>query len=127
MAATWGPSCETREELFTPLTLAEIERIVDLQIADVRARLAGHQISLELTLSARELIAGRGYKPVYGARPLRRYIQREVETKIGRALIAGNIPDGATISLDADGDQLIVRWERSEDDELADEVIEIVA
>ncbi|MGZ6675089.1 MAG: hypothetical protein ACXVFM_22355, partial [Solirubrobacteraceae bacterium] len=46
----------------------------------------------------------------YGARPLRRFIQREVETRIGRALIAGEIPDGATITVDADEDQLVVRW-----------------
>ena len=81
--------------LFKPLTLAEIERIVDLQIADVRARLADRRLGLELTEAARELIARQGYDPVYGARPLRRFIQREVETRIGRALIAGEIRDGA--------------------------------
>jgi ATP-dependent Clp protease ATP-binding subunit ClpB len=100
--------------LFKPLTLAEIERIVDLQIADVQARLAGRRLGLELTETARELVARQGYDPVYGARPLRRLIQREVETRIGRALIAGEIRDGATIAVDADGDQLIVRWRQAE-------------
>jgi ATP-dependent Clp protease ATP-binding subunit ClpB len=76
--------------LFKPLTLPEIERIVDLQIADMRARLADRRLMLELTEPARELIAEQGYGPVYGARPLRRYIQREVETRIARSL-AGTI------------------------------------
>jgi ATP-dependent Clp protease ATP-binding subunit ClpB len=96
--------------LFKPLTLGEIERIVDLQIADVQARLADRRLGLELTEAARELVARQGYDPVYGARPLRRYIQREVETKIGRALIAGEIGDGATITVDAEADELTVSW-----------------
>ncbi|HWE12951.1 MAG TPA: ATP-dependent chaperone ClpB [Solirubrobacteraceae bacterium] len=100
--------------LFKPLTLAEIKRIVELQIADVQGRLAGRRLALELTEEARALIARRGYDPVYGARPLRRYIQREVETRIGRALIAGEIPEGATITVDADQEQLIVRWLEAE-------------
>jgi ATP-dependent Clp protease ATP-binding subunit ClpB len=96
--------------LFKPLTLEEIERIVDLQIADVQRRLAERRLGLELTEAARALIARQGYDPVYGARPLRRFIQREVETRIGRALIAGDIRDGATITVDAEGDQLLVGW-----------------
>jgi ATP-dependent Clp protease ATP-binding subunit ClpB len=97
--------------LFKPLTLSEIERIVDLQIEDVQARLADRRLTLELTRAARELVARQGYDPVYGARPLRRYIQREVETRIGRALIAGQIGDGATITVEAEGDELVVRWD----------------
>jgi ATP-dependent Clp protease ATP-binding subunit ClpB len=97
--------------LFKPLTLDEIERIVDLQIADVRARLADRRLALELTEPARRLIAREGYDPVYGARPLRRFISHEVETRIGRALLAGDITDGSTIALDADGDELVVHWE----------------
>jgi ATP-dependent Clp protease ATP-binding subunit ClpB len=96
--------------LFKPLTLPEIERIVDLQIADVRRRLADRRLQLELTEPARALIARAGYDPVYGARPLRRFISHEVETRIGRALLAGDITDGSTITLDADGDELVVRW-----------------
>jgi ATP-dependent Clp protease ATP-binding subunit ClpB len=96
--------------LFKPLTREEIERIVDLQMADIRRRLAARRLRLELTEAARALIAREGYDPVYGARPLRRFIQREVETRIGRALIAGEIRDGALIEVDADGDELIVRW-----------------
>jgi len=96
--------------LFKPLTLEEIERIVDLQIADVRARLADRRLELELTEPARVLIAREGYDPVYGARPLRRFISHEVETRIGRALLAGDVHDGATITLDGDGGELVVRW-----------------
>jgi ATP-dependent Clp protease ATP-binding subunit ClpB len=104
--------------LFKPLTLQEIERIVDLQIADVHRRLAEQRIDLEITEAARKLIAREGYDPVYGARPLRRFIQHEVETRIGRALLAGDIPDGATISVDAQRDELVVGW-HSEADERA--------
>ena len=96
--------------LFKPLTLEEIEQIVDLQVDDLRRRLASRRLELELTEPARELIAREGYDPVYGARPLRRFIQHEVETRIGRALLAGDIPDGSTITLDTDGDELVVRW-----------------
>jgi ATP-dependent Clp protease ATP-binding subunit ClpB len=113
--------------LFKPLTLAEIERIVDLQIADVRARLAGRRLGLELTESARVLIAREGYDPVYGARPLRRFIQREVETRIGRALIAGEINDGATITVDADGGELVVRWHEGEAEEAGAERVTVAA
>jgi ATP-dependent Clp protease ATP-binding subunit ClpB len=96
--------------LFKPLTLEEIEQIVDLQIEDVRRRLAERRLNVELTDAGRELIAREGYDPVYGARPLRRFIQRDVETRIGRALLADEIRDGATIVVDAEGDELAVTW-----------------
>jgi ATP-dependent Clp protease ATP-binding subunit ClpB len=83
-------------------------------MGDLRARLADRRIALDLSEPARGLIARSGYDPVYGARPLRRYIQREVETRIGRALLSGQIMDGATITLDADGDELIVTWRNEE-------------
>jgi ATP-dependent Clp protease ATP-binding subunit ClpB len=100
--------------LFKPLTLEEIEHIVDLQIAEVAARLADRRLVVELRPAARELIARRGYDPVYGARPLRRYIQREVETRIGRALIAGDVGEGTTITLDAEADELVVRFAQAD-------------
>jgi ATP-dependent Clp protease ATP-binding subunit ClpB len=96
--------------MFKPLTLPEIEQIVDLQIADVRRRLADRHLTLDLTEAGRELIAREGYDPVYGARPLRRFISHEVETRIGRALLSGEIHDGATITLDAHDGELVVRW-----------------
>jgi ATP-dependent Clp protease ATP-binding subunit ClpB len=96
--------------MFKPLTLQEIEQIVDLQIASVRTRLSERRMDLTLSEEARMFIAREGYDPVYGARPLRRFIQREVETKIGRALLSGEIRDGATIELDVEDDQLVVRF-----------------
>jgi ATP-dependent Clp protease ATP-binding subunit ClpB len=109
--------------LFKPLSLEEIERIVDLQIDDLRERLADRRLSLELSEPARGLIARSGYDPVYGARPLRRYVQREVETRIGRALIAGDIRDGATIVLDVEDDQLIVQWRNPDAERAEPEVV----
>jgi ATP-dependent Clp protease ATP-binding subunit ClpB len=100
--------------LFKPLTLQEIEQIVDLQIESLRRRLADRRMTLELAEPARVLIAREGYDPVYGARPLRRFISHEVETRIGRALLTGEIRDGATITLDADGDELVVRWRNAD-------------
>ncbi|HWO59928.1 MAG TPA: AAA family ATPase, partial [Umezawaea sp.] len=94
--------------LFTPLRLEQIERIVDLQFAELRARLAEHRISIELTPPACEFIAKRGFDPVYGARPLRRYIAHEVETRVARALIAGEVPDDTTIRVDVVEDELSV-------------------
>jgi ATP-dependent Clp protease ATP-binding subunit ClpB len=96
--------------LFTPLRLEQIERIVDLQFDELRARLAERQITIELTEAARKLIAQRGFDPVFGARPLRRYISHEVETRIGRALLSGDVIDGATIKVDAVDGELVVGY-----------------
>jgi ATP-dependent Clp protease ATP-binding subunit ClpB len=85
--------------LFKPLTLREIERIVDLQIGLLRKRLAERHIELELSDSAKELLARRGYDPVYGARPLKRVIQREMETKLSRALLKGEITDHSKVEV----------------------------
>jgi ATP-dependent Clp protease ATP-binding subunit ClpB len=105
--------------LFKPLTLEEIEQIVDLQIDDVRRRLADRRLTIRLTDDARELIAREGYDPVYGARPLRRLIQHDVETRIARALLAGQIADGGTITLDA-ADELEVKFDPLPEDAVAD-------
>jgi ATP-dependent Clp protease ATP-binding subunit ClpB len=83
--------------LFKPLTEAEIERIVELMFSEIRDRLSERQMTLEMTPEARRFIAEQGYDPVYGARPLRRFIAKEVETPIGRALLAGDARDGAVI------------------------------
>ncbi|MFI6629942.1 ATP-dependent chaperone ClpB [Nonomuraea fuscirosea] len=96
--------------LFKPLTEAEIEQIVDLMFTDIRQRLADRRLTLEVSEEARKLIANQGYDPVYGARPLRRFIAREVETRIGRALLAGDVPDGSTIVVGADKGELNVTF-----------------
>jgi ATP-dependent Clp protease ATP-binding subunit ClpB len=95
--------------LFKPLSLEEIEQIVDLMLNDVRARLAERNIGLELSEDARKFIAEQGFDPVYGARPLRRFISHEMETRIARALISGDVMDGATIRVKAvEGDLVVV-------------------
>ena len=96
--------------LFTPLSLPQLERIVELQLAQLRDRLAERQIELHITTEARRMIAGHGYDPVYGARPLRRYIAHEVETKIGRALLRGDIAGGGKIRVTVDNDELAVDY-----------------
>jgi ATP-dependent Clp protease ATP-binding subunit ClpB len=91
--------------LFKPLTQPEIEAVVDLMAGDLRSRLAERQITLEVTEDARAFIAQQGFDPIYGARPLRRFIAHEVETRIGRALLAGDVRDGAVIRVGlADGE-----------------------
>ncbi|MFB6977162.1 ATP-dependent chaperone ClpB [Streptomyces scopuliridis] len=96
--------------LFKPLGLTQIERIVDLQFDELRRRLAERRITVELTEPARELIAHQGFDPVYGARPLRRYISHEVETLIGRALLRGEAADGSRITVDAQNGELVVTY-----------------
>jgi ATP-dependent Clp protease ATP-binding subunit ClpB len=97
--------------LFKPLTLPEIERIVDLMFTDLRARLAERRMALDVTEDARRFIAEQGFDPVYGARPLRRFIAREVETRIGRALIRGNVLDGAHIRVVVDQGEIVIEYE----------------
>jgi ATP-dependent Clp protease ATP-binding subunit ClpB len=98
--------------LFTPLTPAQIERIAELLIDDLRRRLAARDLTLEVSSAALTHIARAGYDPVYGARPLRRYIAHEVETRIARALLRDAVPDGATIHLDlGEGGELVVSHE----------------
>jgi ATP-dependent Clp protease ATP-binding subunit ClpB len=94
--------------LFKRLTLTQIERIVDLQFGELRSRLAERQLELELTAEARRTIAKRGFDPVYGARPLRRFIANEVETRIARALLGGDLSQGARIRVDGKDDDVVI-------------------
>ncbi|MCO8303534.1 ATP-dependent chaperone ClpB [Streptomyces sp. RKCA744] len=98
--------------LFKPLGERQIERIVELQFDELRKRLAERRIAVELTPAGREVIAHEGYDPVYGARPLRRFISHEVETLIGRALLRGDVEEGATVKIDAQHGELVVTYER---------------
>jgi len=86
--------------LFKPLSVEQITAIVDLQIADVQKRLADREIALTLTDEAKRFVAEAAYDPVYGARPLKRYLQRAVETRIGRAIIGGEVIDGSSVTVD---------------------------
>jgi ATP-dependent Clp protease ATP-binding subunit ClpB len=97
--------------LFKPLTQPEIEQVVDLMFNDLRERLAERRMTLEVGPEAVAFIARDGFDPVYGARPLRRYLAREVETPIGRALLTGEIEDGAVIRVELEAGRLVVRHE----------------
>jgi ATP-dependent Clp protease ATP-binding subunit ClpB len=80
-------------------------------VNELRQRLEDRSVTLEMTPAARDRVAREGFDPVYGARPLRRFIQREVETRIARAIIAGEARDGASIRLDVVDDRLDVAIE----------------
>ena len=96
--------------LFKPLTEGEIERVVDLMLEDLRGRLAQRRMTLEVTEKARRFVADAGYDPVYGARPLRRFIAHQIETRIGRALLGGDIEDGAVVRVDMAEGELVVGY-----------------
>jgi ATP-dependent Clp protease ATP-binding subunit ClpB len=97
--------------LFKPLTLAETELIVDLQVKELQQRLQGLGVALVLTPAARSFVAKAAYDPVYGARPLKRYLQHHLETRIGRAMIASEIVDGSCIKVDEEDGVLTVGFE----------------
>jgi len=85
---------------FHRLTEGELKKIVDIQLETLRARLAERHIDLQLTDAAKEHLVRVGYDPAYGARPLKRAIQKEVETPLARMLVAGEIRDGKKVRLD---------------------------
>lgn len=85
--------------IFKPLTQGEVEKIVEMLLGDLSKRLEERQVSFHVADEARSFIAKSAYDPVYGARPLKRFIQRELETQIGREIIAGRVPDGARIQV----------------------------
>jgi ATP-dependent Clp protease ATP-binding subunit ClpB len=94
--------------VFRALTEAELTRIVDIQLEGLRRRLAERRITLEVNEAARAYLARVGYDPLFGARPLKRVIQREVETPVARLIVAGKLRDGATVRIDVVGDALRV-------------------
>ncbi len=89
--------------VFHSLSMEHLQRIVEIQLGRLRQRLAERRIRLELTDAARQHLARVGYDPAYGARPLKRTIQKEVETVLGRMLLQGKIRDGQTVKVDYDG------------------------
>jgi ATP-dependent Clp protease ATP-binding subunit ClpB len=94
--------------LFKPLTLEEIARIVDLLLADLNRRLAERRVTVTLDAKARQWAAEKGYDPVYGARPLKRFLQRQVETRLARALVSDEIGEGAQVTFSVKGDELVM-------------------
>ncbi len=95
--------------LFKPLTRDNIGGIMKLILDDVNARLSERELSIELTDAAKELIIREAYDPVYGARPLKRFMQRTVETLAARKILEGNIEEGDVITIDVSGDELVAR------------------
>ncbi len=92
--------------IFGALGPGEIQSIVDIQLGDLRKRLADRKITIDLTPSAKALLAERGYDPVFGARPLKRTIQRMIENPLAVEVLAGRFGEGAHIVVDSDGEAL---------------------
>ena len=95
--------------LFDPLSLEEIGEIVDLQVASLARRLADRRLTLDVSDGAREWLAIEGYDPAYGARPLRRLVQKEIGDRLARSLLAGEVHDGDTVHVDLGEGGLTVR------------------
>jgi ATP-dependent Clp protease ATP-binding subunit ClpB len=112
--ATFKPEFLNRLDevvIFDPLSTEDLARIVELQVTMLTKRLEDRRISLEVTPAAREWLAITGYDPAYGARPLRRLVQREIGDRLARSLLAGEVRDGGTVVVDRDidGDTLVLR------------------
>ena len=94
---------------YKPLTRADVSKIIDLLVDGLAGRLAERQIGLEITPAAKELIAENGYDPVYGARPLKRYLQSKIETMIARTMIAEDLESGNVIEVGVENEDFVVR------------------
>jgi ATP-dependent Clp protease ATP-binding subunit ClpB len=101
--------------VFHPLTREQLRQIVDIQLERLRKRLAERKIELELSDKARDHFAEQGFDPVYGARPLRRTIQRELETALGRKLLLGEIRDGSRVIVDTGPHGLEIKQVENQD------------
>ena len=95
--------------MFKPLTRDNIGGIVDLIVANLNERLADKDLHLVLTDEAKKFVADNGYDPVYGARPLKRYLQKNVETLVAKIILQGDVNMGDTITVDAKDGKLIIR------------------
>jgi ATP-dependent Clp protease ATP-binding subunit ClpB len=95
--------------VFHPLEQEQIRAIADIQLAQLRARLAERDIKLTLSDEALDLIASEGFDPVYGARPLKRVIQHQIENPLAQDLLAGNFNAGDTVNIDVEGEQLVFK------------------
>ena len=95
--------------MFKPLTKANITNIIDLLVKDLNRRLADKELSVELTSAAKNYVADHGYEPMYGARPLKRYLQKSVETLVARLILSDGVDAEDTILIDVENDQLIAK------------------
>lgn len=94
---------------FRPLTKDNLKGIIDIMLDSLKKRLADKSINLSVTDAAKELIIDRGFDPVYGARPLRRYLQSSLETLVAKKIISGDIAEDYTITVDAENGELVCR------------------
>jgi len=94
--------------LFKPLHLDEVSKIAGLLAEQLKSRLKEQRITLEISDKALHFIARSGYDPVYGARPLKRFLQRELETRVARAIIGGTVLEGGTLTVDLQDGKLVV-------------------
>ncbi|MGP1567904.1 MAG: ATP-dependent chaperone ClpB [Peptoanaerobacter stomatis] len=95
--------------MFNPLEKSQILQIVDLCLKDIQKRLEDREIVLNITDKAKELIANEAYTPELGARPVKRYLQRNVETLLGKEIIKGTVTEGSKVTIDVDGDDIVIR------------------
>jgi ATP-dependent Clp protease ATP-binding subunit ClpB len=95
--------------LFKPLTLEEITRIVDLLLGQLNARLADRRIRIELDDAARTWVGEKGYDPVYGARPLKRFLQKQVETRLARGILSGVVAEQSVVQFTLESGELVMR------------------
>ncbi|KNY27284.1 ATP-dependent chaperone ClpB [Pseudobacteroides cellulosolvens] len=95
--------------LFKPLRREEIVKIIDLALADIRRRLDDRRIGLEVSMEAKEFMAQNAYTPVFGARPVKRYMQKFIETEIGKKIISGEVSEGKNIYIDVSDGVLVIR------------------
>jgi len=98
--------------VFKPLTREQIKSIVEIQLERLRKRLAERRITLTLTPAAMELIANEGYDPTYGARPLKRVIQRRLQDPLAMQILEGKFRDGDALDVDVENGELVVRKAR---------------
>ena len=94
--------------IFKPLSKSDVSHIIDLLTNDLNKRLFDRQISIELTDNAKDYIIENGYEPHFGARPIKRFMQRELETKIAKAILEGNSGNNGKYTVDAEGGELVI-------------------
>ena len=95
--------------VFSALTLEQVKKIIDLAFKGIEKRLADREMTLTMTDAAKELIAKESYDPQYGARPIKRYLQKHVENELASMIIRGDLIDGGHVTIDSDGEQLLFR------------------
>ena len=114
LRATFKPEFLNRIDdiiMFRALAMEDIERIIDIQLELIRKRLQERKLTLELTEAANKYIAQEGYSPVYGARPLKRVLQKQILDLLAMKILEGEFAEGDRIVIDSDGSRVILRKE----------------